>query len=47
MGAHGHLALPGSGGSALPAFLEAKLKPAQIRTFRTRIVEGVIRVSDE
>ena len=31
----------------LPAFLEAKLKPAQIRTFRTRIVEGVIRVSDE
>lgn len=31
----------------LPPFLEARLKPKRIRTFRTRIVDGVIRVSDE
>ena len=31
----------------LPSFLEAKLKPSRIRVFHTRIVEGVIRVSDD
>ncbi len=31
----------------LPPFLEAKRKPAQIRAFRTRVVQGVIRVSDD
>ncbi|MCZ6544420.1 MAG: Rieske 2Fe-2S domain-containing protein [Chloroflexi bacterium] len=31
----------------LPPPLEAKLKPAQIRRFRTRIVDGTIRVSDD
>ncbi len=31
----------------LPPFLEDKLKPRRIRTFRTRVVDGVIRVSDE
>ena len=32
---------------ALPPFLEKYLKPKSIRSFRTRIVDGVIRVSDE
>ena len=31
----------------LPPFLEDKLKPSKIRTFRTYVVEGVIRVSDD
>ena len=31
----------------LPPFLEAKLKPSCIRAFRVRIVDGVIRVSDD
>ena len=31
----------------LPPFLEAKLKPASIRTFRVRIVDGIIRLSDD
>ena len=31
----------------LPPFLEKKLKPAQIRTFRTRVVDGVVRISDD
>ena len=31
----------------LPPFLEKYLKPKSIRSFRTRIVDGVIRVSDE
>ena len=31
----------------LPPFLEKKLKPKQIRIFRTRVVDGVIRVSDD
>ncbi len=31
----------------LPPPLEAKLKPTQIRRFRTRIVHGTIRVSDD
>ena len=31
----------------LPPFLEEKLKPSTIRTFRARVVDGVIRVSDD
>lgn len=31
----------------LPPPLEAKLKPKQIRTFRTRVVDGTVRVSDD
>lgn len=31
----------------LPPFLEAKLKPSRIRAFRTRIVDGMIRVFDD
>ena len=30
----------------LPSVLEAKLKPSRIRTFRARVVDGVVRVSD-
>ena len=31
----------------LPTSLEAKLKPSRIRSFRARVVDGVVRVSDE
>ena len=31
----------------LPPFLEKRLKPASIKTYRTRVVNGVIRVSDD
>ncbi|HJN91134.1 MAG TPA: Rieske 2Fe-2S domain-containing protein [Dehalococcoidia bacterium] len=31
----------------LPPPLEAKLKPQKIRTFRTRIVDGTIKVTDD
>lgn len=31
----------------LPPFLEEKLKPSKIRAFRTRVVDGTIRVSDD
>ena len=31
----------------MPPFLEAKLKPSRIRAFRTRVVDGVVRVSDD
>ncbi len=31
----------------LPPPLEAKLKPQQINTYRTRVVDGVIRLSDD
>lgn len=31
----------------LPPPLEAKLKPQEIRTFRTRIVDGTVKVTDE
>ena len=31
----------------LPPFLEQKLKPSKIRSFRTRVVDGAVRVSDD
>jgi 3-phenylpropionate/trans-cinnamate dioxygenase ferredoxin subunit len=36
-----HRAMP-----PLPPSLAAKLKPARIRTFRTRVADGVVRVAD-
>ena len=37
-----HRAMP-----PLPSSLEAKLKPSRIRSFPARVVDGVVRVSDE
>ena len=31
----------------LPPFLKEKLKPSKIRSFRTRVVDGAVRVSDD